>query len=519
MERDLAGPGVTHRRGPGGHRGRAAGRRDRRQPGRRLEDQAGRHGRRQRLVGPAGARRPDAPGRRAGPAAARGGRLAERRAARHRGRRRRAGQPGALRGLAGQQARQPRAPGSRRATSCCPGAVHKMVPVDARRRVPRGVRAPRRRHRALLEGGRSDGVADHRPGDRRHPASPPSGSARASRSSATTTPTSTVETAYAAQKAFVQSKLDAGETFVGWKLGLTSRNKQQAMGLDAPLYGRVTSGMLSAVRRPGAPRPVHPPARGVRDRVPAGPRHRRRRPPSPRCWPRPRSSSARSTCSTPATRASSSRSPTSSPTTPAPAPSTWARSPGARASWRTCGCSGASCGWTARSSMTAAGAAVMGHPAASVAWLANQLAASGEEGLQGRAARVLRRGHRAGAGGRRRQRHLRVRPARRHRGVRCLTKAAEPAGAPARPTAVVPTDAAARYAKQLLAHLGRKAGVEALDGEPDGGRLVFGYGTGTVRPAGRPPRHGGDRGRRGGARRASRTCSAATSNASAPAAS
>jgi 2-oxo-3-hexenedioate decarboxylase len=54
-----------------------------------------------------------------------------------------------------------------------------------------------------------------------------------------------VPTAYRAQQAFVQSKLDAGETFIGYKLGLTSRNKQRAMGLDAPLYGRVTSGMLS----------------------------------------------------------------------------------------------------------------------------------------------------------------------------------------------------------------------------------------------------------------------------------
>jgi len=59
-----------------------------------------------------------------------------------------------------------------------------------------------------------------------------------------------VETAYQAQQAFVQSKLDAGETFVGWKLGLTSRNKQQAMGLAAPLYGRVTSGMLSDFDEP-----------------------------------------------------------------------------------------------------------------------------------------------------------------------------------------------------------------------------------------------------------------------------
>jgi 2-oxo-3-hexenedioate decarboxylase len=53
-----------------------------------------------------------------------------------------------------------------------------------------------------------------------------------------------VETAYEAQKLFIRSKLDAGESFVGWKLGLTSKNKQQAMGLAAPLYGRVTSGML-----------------------------------------------------------------------------------------------------------------------------------------------------------------------------------------------------------------------------------------------------------------------------------
>lgn len=53
-----------------------------------------------------------------------------------------------------------------------------------------------------------------------------------------------VATAYRAQRAFVQSKLDAGQRFVGYKLGLTSRNKQQAMGVDAPLYGRVTSGMM-----------------------------------------------------------------------------------------------------------------------------------------------------------------------------------------------------------------------------------------------------------------------------------
>ena len=49
-------------------------------------------------------------------------------------------------------------------------------------------------------------------------------------------------------------------------------------------------------------------------------------------------------------------------------------------------------------------------------------------------------------------------------------------------TAVVVTDAPERYAKQLLAHLGRKDTVETVAGERQGGRLVFGYGTGTVRP-------------------------------------
>jgi hypothetical protein len=46
----------------------------------------------------------------------------------------------------------------------------------------------------------------------------------------------------------------------------------------------------------------------------------------------------------------------------------------------------------------------------------------------------------------------------------------------------VTTDAAVRYAKQLLAHLGRKNSVEDVDGAPEGGRLVFAYGFGTVRP-------------------------------------
>ena len=39
-------------------------------------------------------------------------------------------------------------------------------------------------------------------------------------------------------------------------------------------------------------------------------------------------------------------------------------------------------------------------------------------------------------------------------------------------TAVVATEAPERYAKQLLAHLGRKNTVETVGGERQGGRLV-----------------------------------------------
>jgi hypothetical protein len=51
-----------------------------------------------------------------------------------------------------------------------------------------------------------------------------------------------------------------------------------------------------------------------------------------------------------------------------------------------------------------------------------------------------------------------------------------------RSVADVPTDAAARYAKQLLSHLGHKVAVEAIEGEPGGGRVVFAYGTATIIP-------------------------------------
>jgi len=59
-----------------------------------------------------------------------------------------------------------------------------------------------------------------------------------------------LDTAYAAQWAGIQGKLDAGEQLVGAKLGLTSKAKQQVMNVDAPLYGFVTSGMLASFGEP-----------------------------------------------------------------------------------------------------------------------------------------------------------------------------------------------------------------------------------------------------------------------------
>ena len=54
------------------------------------------------------------------------------------------------------------------------------------------------------------------------------------------------DAAYEAQRLFVQFKLDTGQTLAGAKLGLTSRAKQQDMGVSEPLYGRVTSGMIAS---------------------------------------------------------------------------------------------------------------------------------------------------------------------------------------------------------------------------------------------------------------------------------
>ena len=185
-----------------------------------------------------------------------------------------------------------------------------------------------------------------------------------------------LETAYDAQKAFVQAKLDAGEKLVGYKLGLTSRNKQQAMGVDSPLYGRVTTSMLSAPDDPvSLERFIHPRVESEIAFLLA------------RDLPTPATVTsvlAATDVVFGAVDVLDSRYRDFRFTLPdvvadnASAGAFYlgpvARSP-RDLDLRLLGCVVRVDGEVA---MTAAGAAVMGHPAASVAWLANQLAAEGE---------------------------------------------------------------------------------------------------------------------------------------------
>ncbi|MGW3284296.1 2-keto-4-pentenoate hydratase [Streptomyces sp. NPDC001002] len=52
-----------------------------------------------------------------------------------------------------------------------------------------------------------------------------------------------LETAYSVQTELVRQRTSRGERVIGGKLGLTSKAKQRAMGVDKPLYGQITAGM------------------------------------------------------------------------------------------------------------------------------------------------------------------------------------------------------------------------------------------------------------------------------------
>jgi 2-keto-4-pentenoate hydratase len=57
---------------------------------------------------------------------------------------------------------------------------------------------------------------------------------------------------YAAQESLIEQKCAAGEWVVGFKLGLTSKVKRDALGIHEPVYGRLTSNMLVPAGQPVA---------------------------------------------------------------------------------------------------------------------------------------------------------------------------------------------------------------------------------------------------------------------------
>lgn len=57
-------------------------------------------------------------------------------------------------------------------------------------------------------------------------------------------------TAYEAQSLFIGHRLRAGEQVIGAKLGMTSAVKRAALGIGEPVYGRLTSGMLHPAGEP-----------------------------------------------------------------------------------------------------------------------------------------------------------------------------------------------------------------------------------------------------------------------------
>ncbi|SIS97273.1 2-keto-4-pentenoate hydratase [Alicyclobacillus vulcanalis] len=53
----------------------------------------------------------------------------------------------------------------------------------------------------------------------------------------------TVDDAYEIQRLTMQKYMDEGARLVGWKMGLTSKAKQQSVGVDEPIFGHLLSTM------------------------------------------------------------------------------------------------------------------------------------------------------------------------------------------------------------------------------------------------------------------------------------
>src|SRR5437763_3379499 len=234
--------GVARARRHGGGRGaggrlRAAVTGDRRLAHQGLADLAGRHDRGQRLVGRGRARQQSGLARRRRPAAGRVRAVSERRSRLDRRGRRGARLADQRPGVAGEHGR----PARRDARTRPCRAARFDDPRDsgaARGHRGRDDRGHRQCHRGLLEGGRmrvretaelmlaaAAGATDREP-------------------LTDSWPELDIETAYAIQDEALHIRQERGETLIGLKLGLTSRAKQQRMGIDSPLLAWLTDAMV-----------------------------------------------------------------------------------------------------------------------------------------------------------------------------------------------------------------------------------------------------------------------------------
>jgi 2-oxo-3-hexenedioate decarboxylase len=68
----------------------------------------------------------------------------------------------------------------------------------------------------------------------------------------------TLEDAYEIQKINSEADVKAGNQFIGWKMGLTSLAKQQSVGVNQPIYGRLVKSMKMTGKELSLEGLIHP---------------------------------------------------------------------------------------------------------------------------------------------------------------------------------------------------------------------------------------------------------------------
>src|ERR1700759_649078 len=148
--------------------------------------------------------------------------------------------------MAGKHPRRPRRlPRGRRCRA--PGLGHGRATGTARRRLDRAVRRTRNCHRTFLHRRLMNAWSADRAATELLEAQ----DTHAPRGPLTDEwPDLDLRTAYAIQDATLCPRVERGEQVVGVKLGLTSRAKQQRMGISSPLVACLTDAMTLPAQAP-----------------------------------------------------------------------------------------------------------------------------------------------------------------------------------------------------------------------------------------------------------------------------